>query len=513
MDMRPSNTASPAAADLAKAPAFTLGPIHVEPALRRVSNGARGERLEPRVMRVLVALGGAPGRVFSRDELTELCWDGVVVGDKAINRVISLLRHALEDLGDGAVRLETIPRVGFRLVDERPAVEALSTPAPFWTRTMTRRAVAGGSVLLCGGALAHAVLNGPARHVPDSRALDLYRRGQLQLKAWELGSIRQAIAFNKQAVALDPDYTDAWGGLAIAYVHGLDGLTAEAKAAYPRLVRSSAERALALDPDQAEAHFALAITYPHYRRWLGQEQRLRPLVGRFPGYWYGHVQLGVVLADVGRYEEAIVSYRGARAIEPMAPISWGRLAHALQQAGHDQEADLVLDEALARWPEHVFLWVTRSSNFIEGRRFAEAIAFSRDSARRPIKLPEALWRSNEAVATALATGEGAERVVERTRDEYIPKYGVQGMPFGWLAAVGAVELAFDALDSYYFGGIVAGTRFPPPGPLDKRPTGFGLLSTFMLEHREHPRFKALLERTGLENYWRKSGTEPDFRMG
>jgi hypothetical protein len=73
-------------------------------------------------------------------------------------------------------------------------------------------------------------------------------------------------------------------------------------------------------------------------------------------------------------------------------------------------------------------------------------------------------------------------------------------------------LAFDALEAYYLGGVLVGMRHPPPGPLDKRPT-FQLLSSYMLEQREHPRFKALLERTGLEDYWRKSGKVPDFRKG
>jgi tetratricopeptide (TPR) repeat protein len=474
-------------------------------------------------MRVLVAFGSTPGTVLSRDDLIELCWDGTIVGDNAIDRVISRLRHVLDDLAGGAVRLETITKVGFRLVCERSAAEAASTPEPvaepsakaedpFWTRTMARRAVAGGIALLGGGALAYATWDNSARHTPDPRALDLFRRGQLLLKSWELGSIRQAIAFNKQAVAIDPDYADAWGTLAIAYIHGLDGLTPEAKAAYPRLVRSAAERALALDPNQPEAHFALAIPYPHYRHWLDHEQRLRPLVHRFAGYWYGHTQLGIVLTEVGRFEEAIVSFRRAQKIDPMVPITWGRLAYALQEAGRDQEADLVLAEALERWPEHVNLWITRSSSFIEGRRFAEAIAFSRDSAHRPIRLPGYLWRSNEEVATAMATGVGTEKVVALFRDEMFAKGYVEEVPISWLAGLGAVELAFDALEAYFLGGNLVGKHYPPPGPLDRRPT-FQLFGTYMLEQRQHPRFKALLERTGLEAYWRKSDNQPDFRRG
>lgn len=115
-----------AAHDLSRANGFALGPLDVDPPSRRVSAGARSEKLEPRVMRVLVSLGTASGRVLSREDLIELCWDGLIVGDNAINQVISRLRHVLDDLSGGAVRLETITKVGFRLVYELPETESES---------------------------------------------------------------------------------------------------------------------------------------------------------------------------------------------------------------------------------------------------------------------------------------------------------------------------------------------------------------------------------------------------
>ena len=66
-------------------------------------------------MLVLVALHHAGGDVVSRDDLIARCWDGRIVGEDAINRAISRLR----DLGhrlDGAFQLETISKVGYRLV-------------------------------------------------------------------------------------------------------------------------------------------------------------------------------------------------------------------------------------------------------------------------------------------------------------------------------------------------------------------------------------------------------------
>jgi adenylate cyclase len=103
--------------ELAREAPVRLGALGVEPALRRVANDdGREAILEPRVMQVLVALGRAGGRIVSRDELAMSCWHGVVVGEDALNRVIGRLRRVLDEVGDGAVQLETITKVGYRLV-------------------------------------------------------------------------------------------------------------------------------------------------------------------------------------------------------------------------------------------------------------------------------------------------------------------------------------------------------------------------------------------------------------
>src|SRR5262245_13263540 len=98
MEARPWKGDLPAAMDLARAVPFTLGPIRVEPALRQVSAAGRIETLEPRTTRVLVALAGAGGGVLTRDDLLEVCWDGQIVSDNAINRVISQLRRMIAEL-------------------------------------------------------------------------------------------------------------------------------------------------------------------------------------------------------------------------------------------------------------------------------------------------------------------------------------------------------------------------------------------------------------------------------
>ena len=132
--------------DLARARPFRLGDLEVDPPRRRVSTG---ETLEPRVMQVLVALARANGAVVSRDELIRTCWDGRIVGEDSITRVVGALRRLAEERGGGAFRIETVPKVGYRLVgDVRPVVAA----EPLSTNPAGPATPAAGSAVL--GAMA-----------------------------------------------------------------------------------------------------------------------------------------------------------------------------------------------------------------------------------------------------------------------------------------------------------------------------------------------------------------------
>lgn len=142
---------SPAPVPLAHVTPFALGGLRVEPAAGRVEAGGEQRQLEPLMMQVLIALASAKGATLSRDDLIAGCWQGRIVSDDAINRVISRLRRVLDDLGGGRVKLETVPKVGYRLVMEAPPRGAGPTPEerggaapPFLRRP----------VLLVAGALA-----------------------------------------------------------------------------------------------------------------------------------------------------------------------------------------------------------------------------------------------------------------------------------------------------------------------------------------------------------------------
>ena len=109
---------------------FMLGPVRVEPRRNLVvdADGAE-QRLEPRAMAALVHLARVDG-VVRRDELIDAVWR-TMVSDEVVSRAISLIRQALGDRARDPRYVETIPKVGYRLIvpaGPLPAAEPQADP-------------------------------------------------------------------------------------------------------------------------------------------------------------------------------------------------------------------------------------------------------------------------------------------------------------------------------------------------------------------------------------------------
>lgn len=109
---------------------FRIGAALIDPRSRYVECAGIRERLQPQLLKVLMVLARHKGDVVSRAELVDRCWDGRVVGDDVINRVVLLLRGLARRTG--GFKIETVPRFGYRLIEtevtpSRPRWWMLST--------------------------------------------------------------------------------------------------------------------------------------------------------------------------------------------------------------------------------------------------------------------------------------------------------------------------------------------------------------------------------------------------
>ena len=145
-----------------------VGPLVIEPSRRLIRHrDGRSATLEPRTMQVLIALLEADGVILSRDDLIQSCWEGRIVGDDSISSVVYRLRRDLRDVAAGELEVETITKVGFRVVrgdvaavsagHVEPEAAALESPSPSATRVGVWRG-RGRAAAILGGLLLVALM-------------------------------------------------------------------------------------------------------------------------------------------------------------------------------------------------------------------------------------------------------------------------------------------------------------------------------------------------------------------
>jgi DNA-binding winged helix-turn-helix (wHTH) protein/tetratricopeptide (TPR) repeat protein len=522
---------------LAQVPPFRLGEVLVDPPRRRVSRDHRAVTLEPRVMQVLVLLAQARGAVISRDELIERCWGGRIVGENAINRVISRIRQLATELGFDSFLLETITKVGYRMVvvgeAEADALPDLPPPWPVEIRDpprtvfaradhappavspwkSRRRFIAASAALAGLGAAGTWLWRRGQDHEPHPEALELHRRGQIAQRQGVPEQTRQAVSFFRQATEIDPLYAEAWGGLALSYRHILEGYAEGELGGLPGLIESAARRALSLDPDNADAAVALVLIEPYFRNWERIERDLQRIEQRHPDHWFVQGQLGLIRHETGRWRDGLAHTERQLEIEPLIPIPHLMRARALWSLGRLQEAEATLDAAVARWPANFLPWNLKFGFLLFNGRPAAAAAFAMNPETRPEHLPPAAIEARMVLARAVERGDPAD-IAASLADmrQSITEVAAVPMAAPTFMLLGRPDLTLLAIERYFLGADEdeLGPAVAPPGRYERRYTYF-LFMPNMASLWPEPRFAALLDRIGLERYWRASGSAPDYR--
>jgi TolB-like protein/DNA-binding winged helix-turn-helix (wHTH) protein len=84
----------------------------------QIERGGERIKLEPKATLVLAHLAQLAGQPVSREALLDAVWPGVIVSDEALTNVINKLRRAFGDERRHPRVIETIPKMGYRLIAE-----------------------------------------------------------------------------------------------------------------------------------------------------------------------------------------------------------------------------------------------------------------------------------------------------------------------------------------------------------------------------------------------------------
>jgi len=155
------------------------------------------------------------------------------------------------------------------------------------------------------------------------------------------GSLAQAIPLFQQAIALQPQFPEAWNNLGNALWD--TNRRDEASAAY--------RQAITLRPDYARAWFHLGCVLKELRQRDEAVAALRQAVALQPHNPQAWSNLGEALQEMGQSAAAIAAYRKAVAQQPDMVATLNNLGNALCDQGQLEAAETVYRQALALRPD------------------------------------------------------------------------------------------------------------------------------------------------------------------
>jgi len=108
-----------------------VGDWSVNPASGEIFRNGQAARLDTRAMRLLMCLAEHPGEVVSIDALISEVWAGIAVAPDSVYQAVASLRRQLGDDPKQPTYIETVPRLGYRMVAAAgPFAEETATGKP-----------------------------------------------------------------------------------------------------------------------------------------------------------------------------------------------------------------------------------------------------------------------------------------------------------------------------------------------------------------------------------------------
>jgi len=145
----------------------------------------------------------------------------------------------------------------------------------------------------------------------NPEAHELYLKGQHHYYKWNKKEFEKAIA-------VDPDYAQAYLGLAKTYGWQWIEGSLPPKEAYPRF-GAALKRALEIDDTLPEAHYVLAVSaWYFYCNWAQAEAEFKRALALNPNLEEARFEYGWFLTTMGRFTEGIAEARRAVAGDPLS---------------------------------------------------------------------------------------------------------------------------------------------------------------------------------------------------
>jgi serine/threonine protein kinase/tetratricopeptide (TPR) repeat protein len=280
------------------------------------------------------------------------------------------------ELGVDAIVIGSVQRVGDRVRITAQLIRA-STDKHLWAREYEREAA---DILKLEAEIARTIAQEIQAHLTPAEASRLANARRISPEAHEaflLGHFhrqkldepgyRQAIAYFRRAIELQPDYAAAHAGLAGTGVR----LRQFGYSYDDGAMRAAAAKAIALDPDLANAHIAMASIKVQDWDWAGAEQESRRAIELNPQTRGARSFLLIIM---GRRAESIAAFEHVVKVDPLSSEAHYLHGVALYYARQYQDALPALKRTLELEPRNIPAMIFLASVYEALGRLQEALA-------------------------------------------------------------------------------------------------------------------------------------------
>jgi tetratricopeptide (TPR) repeat protein len=222
-----------------------------------------------------------------------------------------------------------------------------------------------------------------------TRAIQLLKQYQNSINLYNmlgaanksLGKLEEAIEAYKKALAIKPDYADAYYNMGNTLKQ--QGKLADAVDAY--------RKALFIKPDYTDAYYNMGVTFKRQNNLEDAVDAYRKALLIKPDHVDAYNNMGVALQEQGRLEEAIEAFTEALSLKPDFADAHYNMGYTLKEKGKLEDAIQSYEKALTFKPDFADAYYNLGNLLKEKGKLEEAIqAYQKAISIRP-SFVEALY--------------------------------------------------------------------------------------------------------------------------
>jgi TolB-like protein len=210
-------------------------------------------------------------------------------------------------------------------------------------------------------------------YTDNTDAFQLFIRGRYFWNQRTLESLKKAIHYAQQTIAVEPCYAPAYVGLADSYnlLAGHGGLSP--KDTFPK-AKAAAMRALEIDDSLAEAYASMGfINYRFEWDWNLSEQNFQRAIQLKPNYATARHWYGESLVCQGRFDESLAELKTALEVDPLCVPAVADFAQTLYFARRYDECIEKTHQALEIDQTFVRAFIFLGAALEQIERYEEAV--------------------------------------------------------------------------------------------------------------------------------------------